>query len=633
MCQRFRTKFFISLLASLLIYLCMSLVPPLVMARTTPKVIPSLFVMEKSNTDIHVNADATSVQTDEQQILVKDQFMVDALTTAEISFNSEYEKVDVLEAYTILPSGEKLIVESKAIRLVDVDTDANSFSEEKKYTIIFPQVVPGARTYYKSKKVSSKPILPGLFQIRLAFSPQFEFGLAQITLSHDVGINIYVYSRDIPGGRVSDGPNGEARYRYTFTQPQRLAKEPSQVGFLDFAPMVAFSSFQTPTELGDLLEKLYVPKLVITPKVQQMADEVTAGIKDEKAQARAIYNWVNKNIRYIALFLGDGGLVAHDAESILNNRYGDCKDHNVLLIAMLGAKGIQAISASINLGNQYEPPVLGTVGPFNHEITYIPKWDLYLDSTQDLLPFGVLSALESDKPTLLAALKKIGRTPNSSADKNKTITHSKIVIAKDGQATGKTKTEYFGENEYLARRRFQGYKGQGKESMVRNHLNNFNEAGLGTYQPSDVYALDIPFVVTSEFSISSMSNFPGPGAMTIPMGLAPGTLTLSGYANQDFYATRPFVCSSFSFEENYEIVFDPAIKINRVPSGLVYRHEGNGTEMVYQSSYSREGQTIRVTRSLRTQNPGRVCQPQSMDDVEALYKVNRQDILSQIFYE
>jgi len=617
------------------LFLTIFVVTSICSAASEPKIIPSLFVMEKSITDYHVNADATSVQIDELQILVKDQLMVDALSTSEISFNSEYETVEVLEAYTILPSGERLMVDRKAIRLVDVDTDANSvhFSEYKKYTIIFPQVGPGARTYYKAKTISHKTILPGFFEARLAYSPETEYGFAEVTLSHDPAIKIYTHSRNLTGGRIADGSDGRIRYRYTFSQSERRVKEPAQVGLTDFAPMVTFSSFQTPYVLGDVLEELYAPKLVVTPKVQQMADEITVGITDKKAQARTLYNWVNKNIRYIALFLGDGGLVAHDAESILNNRYGDCKDHNVLLIAMLEAKGIHAISASVNLGSSYGAPILGTVGPFNHEITYIPDWDLYLDSTQDLLPFGVLVGAESDKPTLLAALRKMGRTPNSSADKNRTVTYSKIAIAKDGQVTGSARAEYFGEHEYTARRRFEGYKGQGKETMVRNHLNNFNEAGTGTYELSDVYDLDKPFVVSSEFSISSMSNFPGPGAMTLPMGLAPGILTIRGYANPDFYATTPFVCSSYAFEEHYELNFDSNIRISRIPAGISYRLKSEGSDMEYTSSYSREGQTIRVTRSLRSKQPSRVCQPDRMADFEAIYKINRQDILSQIFYE
>ena len=604
-------------------------------AASSPKVVPSLYVVEKMNIDYHLNADATSVETIEQQILIKDQLMVDALSTEEVTFNNNQEKVEILEAYTILSSGEKIIVETKAIRLVDVDTDATSskFSEEKKYTIIFPHVTPGARTYYKSRTVRHTPILPGLFVMRLAFSPQIEYSGVDISFTHDSAIKVFKSERSISGGRVPDGPKGEIRYRYNYAQSQVVGKEPAQVSYTDYAPSLTFSTFETPIEFGHLLEKLYKPKLKVTPKVQQLAEEITAGMTDQKEQARAIYNWVNKNIRYIALFLGDGGLVPHDAESILNNRYGDCKDHNVLLIAMLAVKGIHAITAPVNLGSKYASPVLGTIGPFNHEITYIPQWDLYLDSTQELLPFGVLPGDVSDKPTLLAALGKMGRTPNSSADKNRTVTYAKLKIEKDGQTRGETKTEYFGENEYAARIRFSGYKGQGKEKMVRTHLNNFNEVGTGSFQPSDVYSLDTPFNVKSEFDISSISNFPGPGAMTVPMGLAPGTLTFRGYSNTDFYASRPFICSSYTYEEHYELDFDSEIKISRIPKGMNYRVADASSEIRYESSYIKAGQIIRVSRILRTQQSGRVCDPEKMAEIQAMYKVIRKDILSQIFYE
>jgi len=42
--------------------------------------------------------------------------------------------------------------------------------------------------------------------------------------------------------------------------------------------------------------------------------------------------------------------VPHDAQSILDNRYGDCKDHVVILEALLEAVGIDSSPALINSG-------------------------------------------------------------------------------------------------------------------------------------------------------------------------------------------------------------------------------------------------------------------------------------------
>ncbi len=605
------------------------------LAFASSKTIPTLYVIEKMVYYIHVNADATSVKTIEMQTLIKDQLVVDVLANEEVVFNHTYEDVEILDAYTILPSGQKVMVDPKAIRLVDMDTESNSvkFTELKKYTIIFPQVTPGARVYYKSRTVKHKATLPGYFQIKLTVHPEIEYGHVQLNLSHDPEIKIYKYDRDLPGGRIENGKQGEIRYRYSYQQPKIARNEVSQISYSDFAPSVAFSSLETPAELGAMLENLYAPKLAVTPIVQKMADEITSGITDKKAQARAIYNWVNKNIRYIALFLGDGGLIANDAETILKNRYGDCKDHNVLLIALLAAKDIHAISVSVNLGDKFESPALGTVSPFNHEITYIPQWDLYLDSTQELLPFGVLSTSITDKPTLLAALGKLGRTPNLSAKTNRTVSYSKLSIAKDGLTSGTSKTEFAGAHEYQARVRYAGYKGQSKESLVRKHLNQFNEIGTGQYHPGDVYNLDTPFSVESEFTVSPMSNFPGPGAMMMPIGLATGSLTLRGYANPDFEATRPFLCSSYAYEEHFELVFDPAIKITKIPEGTTFRIQDADMDMRYASTYARDGQLVRVSRSLQSQQSSRVCQPEKMQAMQAIHRAVRRDILSQIFYE
>jgi transglutaminase-like putative cysteine protease len=55
----------------------------------------------------------------------------------------------------------------------------------------------------------------------------------------------------------------------------------------------------------------------------------------------------------VAVWLGNGGYVPHDAATILENGYGDCKDHVALLGALLKAKGIASEPVLINSGNRY----------------------------------------------------------------------------------------------------------------------------------------------------------------------------------------------------------------------------------------------------------------------------------------
>ena len=133
-----------------------------------------------------------------------------------------------------------------------------------------------------------------------------------------------------------------------------------------------------------------------------MADEITAGTSGRREQAQKIYDWVSTHIRYVAVFLGNGGYEPHEAIKILENGYGDCKDHVVLLEALLKAKGIASVPVLINSGNRYRAPETATPALFNHVLSYLPEFDLYADSTTGVAPFGTLPADEYGKPVARA---------------------------------------------------------------------------------------------------------------------------------------------------------------------------------------------------------------------------------------
>ena len=123
-------------------------------------------------------------------------------------------------------------------------------------------------------------------------------------------------------------------------------------------------------------------------------------------------DWVRKNIRYVAVYVGDGGVVPHAAQAVLDNRYGDCKDHVALLEALLKAVAIESSPVLINFGNAYVLPKVPTLGLLNHAITYVPSLDLYLDSTATPIAAGYLPIPELGKPVVLTQSGKLARTPS-----------------------------------------------------------------------------------------------------------------------------------------------------------------------------------------------------------------------------
>ena len=74
----------------------------------------------------------------------------------------------------------------------------------------------------------------------------------------------------------------------------------------------------------------------------------------------------------------------------------------------------------------------------NHAITYVPSLDIYVDSTDQFSPYGTLSFEVMDKPTVLTALGRLGRTPRMMAEENVHRAEIEMVIKPDGRIEGHT---------------------------------------------------------------------------------------------------------------------------------------------------------------------------------------------------
>jgi hypothetical protein len=407
------------------------------------------------------------------------------------------------------------------------------------------------------------------------------------------------------------------------------AVESGQVSAADFGPFVHLSTFDSPLAVGRLYEKAAAPKAAVTPEVQKLADEITSGLSDPKVQARALYNWVSQEIRYVAIFLGSGGVVPNPADHVIRNRYGDCKDKTTLLIAMLAAKGIEATTAMVNSGTAFEIPRLGSVSPFNHVIAYLPKWDLYLDPTAELAPFGVLPISVMDKPTVLTALDRVGRTPSMEASTNWIKSLTKIQISADGQIAGSASSEYAGHSDYSARLTFVDHVGEYKEELVQSRLRSNRQSGVGRYTPSDARDLNAPFTNRSTFTLDPVANFPGPGALNIPVGLTPTVISQLSYNRPKERLKFPFVCRSYRYEETYEVALPAEARIARIPQDVSFNEAG----LFYQATYRQHGQVVIAKRILQAQRPGMVCQPEEYQITRRLHPVVQRDIRAQIFYE
>ena len=79
---------------------------------------------------------------------------------------------------------------------------------------------------------------------------------------------------------------------------------------------------------------------------------------------------MQRNIRYVGIEIGIGGLQPHTAEDVFRNRYGDCKDKATLLRAMLESVGIHSTWVLVDTRRGFVDPKIPSVDG-NHAIAAI----------------------------------------------------------------------------------------------------------------------------------------------------------------------------------------------------------------------------------------------------------------------
>jgi transglutaminase-like putative cysteine protease len=587
----------------------------------------------KSNSKFVINRDASYTQYLEEQTRVDTPQAVRMLGERKISYNSTLEDVEVLEAYTIQPDGTRIAVPLDKIRTQDdVEEDGAIYSDSKSKVIIYPKLEVGSQVYYRAKSVLHTPQFPGHFFTWEHYSPHVRYESVNVELTHDVGIEVGVSSKGMQGGKLeaSSLPN-TVTYKFTFSQDKVYPGEESRADLADFAPNFSASTFKTYADVGTAYQVRAKDMAKVTPAIQTLANDLIqkANAQTTLDKVKVLHHWVAQNIRYLGIYVGAGGYVPHDAQSILDNRYGDCKDHVVILEALLAAVGIDSSPALINSSAAYLLPQLPTPGIFDHVITYVPSLNVFLDSTSRFAPVGTLPNGDLDKPVVIAATGALARTPMTHPSKDRTESRIQMKLTRNGSIEGKSQAKMYGVFEVASRASQFNYQNKDQANVVNGLLSRFQETGWGEIEKTDSTNFDKAWQVNSVFELDPVVNVPGPSALAIPVGLAPGRLKNLADIVLPKDRKFPTYCVSTQHEEWIELAFPKGMKITRVPKGVSF---ANGP-LKYQSTYELEGQLLKIKRKYVSERKQSICGAENDKWFSEFTQVLRRDLRQQVFFE
>lgn len=202
--------------------------------------------------------------------------------------------------------------------------------------------------------------------------------------------------------------------------------------------------FNTWQNFGKWQQILNADVCNLSPQRAEEIQKMTADIKTDKEKAKYLYEYMQHNMRYVAIGLGIGGLKPFPAMFVDQKKYGDCKAFSNYMCALLKAVNIPAYYAIVKSGSNGEPS--DPQFPYDisdHIICCIPfKNDTtWLECTSSTYPFGKLGPFTENRNALIITEDggKLVNTPKSTALDNEFNSEVHLSIDSDGGAKAQVK--------------------------------------------------------------------------------------------------------------------------------------------------------------------------------------------------
>jgi predicted transglutaminase-like cysteine proteinase len=386
-------------------------------------------------------------------------------------FNPQ-RKIKSFHGWCIPAQGKDFEVKDKDAVEVSLDLDGGELISDVKYRVLqIPAPEPGNIVGYEYE-VEEHPFF---------LQDEWEFQ------EHDP-VRESHYSLQLPAGwefkaswvnhaEVKPTEAGKNSWQWTVTDLPAIRHEPAMPPFEGVAGQMVLTLFpaggKAPTgfaewdDLGKWVNALLAGRVDASPEVKQQVASLTAGKSSQLAKMRAIAQFVQHDIRYVAIELGIGGWQPHPAPEVFAHRYGDCKDKALLMRSMLKEIGIDSFQVAINTERG---AVIAETPPnnygFNHNIVAVKLPDglrdeslvatlqhpklgkiLFFDPTDEMIPLGqIRGALQANYALLVTPdggeLIRLPQQPSAMNSIERTAT---LTLDDKGTLMGDVKEVRLGE--------------------------------------------------------------------------------------------------------------------------------------------------------------------------------------------
>lgn len=206
--------------------------------------------------------------------------------------------------------------------------------------------------------------------------------------------------------------------------------------------------------LGKFFNELNAGKDELPENIKQVVKEIAGKFTSTTDKVKALYEYLQKNTRYISIQLGIGSWQPFDAKYVATNKYGDCKALSNFMISMLKEAGIRAHYVLINSGENAKGLVeeFPSVN-FNHVIACVPnnRDTIWLECTSQSKAMGYMGTFTGNRNALLMNEEggHVVSTKNYTSKENLQARRVDATIDEMGNLNATVHTLFSGEQQEL----------------------------------------------------------------------------------------------------------------------------------------------------------------------------------------
>jgi hypothetical protein len=391
--------------------------PPTASPTTKPPdVSKEALVWDKLITSIRMNADGTGTRETTARVRIQADSGVKEMAVLTFTYTASNQQIEIGYVRVIKPDGAVVVTPDYNVQDMpsDVTRAAPMYSDIHQKHVAVKGLGVGDTLEYKVTLRILKPEVPGHFWLEYSFQKDLIALDEQLDLDVPSDKAATVASADLQPTVTTAG--GRKLYHWASSNLARPDPDAPPKSVKRWKPSVQVTTFASWEQVGAWYDSLQRDSLIVTPAIQAKADALTKGLASNDDKLRAIFNDVALHIHYVGLDFGIGRYQPHPADDVLSNEYGDCKDKHTLLAALLKAAGIEAWPVLISAASRELDPATPSPAQFNHVITLVSLNGklLWMDSTEEVAPIGVLLGTLRDKQALAIPYGKpayLERTP------------------------------------------------------------------------------------------------------------------------------------------------------------------------------------------------------------------------------